>query len=353
MTSSDPLSQTNAATTSTPVSPGQPATDVMPPIGTTPPQILAEDAAKGRRGAAWRLLIWVIENDPRAVVAVSSLDDDRLAHHLVEFIAVGTWAGKPFVVPRPLSTAYARTRVRTLFVPGAGIDSIRSERVLLSMVHDKRPAIRETAIYLLGIVGSTAATPVLSAALDDPIPTVRLQAAKALGRVGDPTAIPALLSALRGADEQLGSHIFSALVRMGHAAVPALIERSTSSSSWVRWNCLRALSEINDNRALPVLVQALLDTDHSVVWMAAKGLVHFGRVGLGPLLRLLMSNETSPWLVETSSYVLRELCLRDQKLKPYLEPVMQSMRGPAVRVATPMAAQKALAQLTADDIVTG
>src|SRR6059058_2762134 len=41
--------------------------DVTPPIGVTPPQILAQDAAAGRRGAAWRLLYWIMENDPRAV----------------------------------------------------------------------------------------------------------------------------------------------------------------------------------------------------------------------------------------------------------------------------------------------
>src|SRR5438477_11916308 len=117
--------------------------DVTPPIGVTPPQILAQDAAEGRRGAAWRLLYWIMENDPRAVVAVSSLDDDRLAQHLLEFIATGTWAGKPFVVPVPLRSAYARTRLRTLFLPESGMDYARAERVLLSHVHDKQPAMRE------------------------------------------------------------------------------------------------------------------------------------------------------------------------------------------------------------------
>src|SRR5438270_13640197 len=115
--------------------------DVTPPIGVTPPQVLARDAAEGRRGAAWRLLYWIMENDPRAVVAVSSLDDDRLAQNLLEFIALGTWAGKPFVVPVPLRTTYARTRLRTLFLPGAGIDSVRAQRVAMSAAHDKRPAV--------------------------------------------------------------------------------------------------------------------------------------------------------------------------------------------------------------------
>src|SRR2546423_11161941 len=84
--------------------------DVAPRFGIPPPQVLAQDAAAGRRGAAWRLLHWIMEDDPRAIIAVSSIEDDRLAQHLLEFIALGTWAGKPFVVPIPLRMAHARTR---------------------------------------------------------------------------------------------------------------------------------------------------------------------------------------------------------------------------------------------------
>src|SRR5215472_4970462 len=205
MTSSDPLSQTNMTTLSNSVSPEQPVPDVAPPVGITPPQILAQDAAAGKRGAAWRLMVWIMENDPRAIVAVSSLDDDRLAQNLLEFIALGTWAGKPFVVPVPLRSSLAKTRLRTLFLPGAGIDSVRSERVAMSAARDKRPAVRETAIYILGLLESPVATPLLVQAMNDPIPAVRMQAAKSLGRVGDPAAVQALLTALRSADEQLGS----------------------------------------------------------------------------------------------------------------------------------------------------
>src|SRR5579863_9916670 len=177
-------------------------TDVTPPVGITPPQLLAQDAASGRRGAAWRLLYWIMENDPRAVVAVSSLEDDRLAQHLLEFVAVGTWAGKPFVVPPPLRSAHARTRLRTLFLPGSGIDFIRAERILLAAMNDKRPAMRETAAHVLGLLESRAATPRLIEALHDPVRAVQMQAIKALGRIRDPLAVPALLNTLRNADEQ-------------------------------------------------------------------------------------------------------------------------------------------------------
>ena len=351
MASSDSAPKTNVTEASVTAPPEQSPVDVAPPIGITPPQILAQDAAAGRRGAAWRLLHWIMENDPRAVVAVSSLDDDRLAQNLLEFIAMGTWAGKPFVIPAPLRSQYTRTRLRTLFLPGAGIDSVRSQRVAMSAARDKRPAVRETAIYILGILESPVAAPVLIEALNDPLPSVRMQAAKALGRVGNPAAVPALLNALRGSDEQVGSQIFSALVRLDRAAVPALLEASTSNTAWVRWQCMRALGAIHDRRALPVLVAALSDSDHSVAWMGAKGLVYFGRLSVEPLLQLLMKAEVSPWLVETTSYVLNNQVQRNPKLKPYLEPVIKHMHGAAYRVGTPTAAQKALAQLKADDML--
>ena len=351
MASSDSSPKTNVTEASVTAPPEQSAVDVAPPVGITPPQILAQDAAAGRRGAAWRLLHWIMENDPRAVVAVSSLEDDRLAQNLLEFIAMGTWAGKPFVIPAPLRSQYTRTRLRTLFLPGAGIDSIRSLRVAMAAARDKRPAVRETAIYILGILESPVAAPVLIAALNDPLPSIRMQAAKALGRVRDPAAVPALLNALRGSDEQVGSQIFSALVRLNRAAVPALMEASASNTAWVRWQCMRALGAIHDRRALPVLVAALSDSDHSVAWMGAKSLVHFGRLGVEPVLRLLMKAEMSPWLAETASYVLNSQVQHNPKLKPYLDPVIKHMHGAAYRVGTPTAAQKALAQLKADDML--
>src|SRR5438105_13109053 len=123
MTTSDSSSKINKAASYDTVPMEQPPADVAPPVGITPPQILAKDAAAGRRGAAWRLMHWIMEDDPRAVIAVSSLEDDRLAQNLLEFIAMGTWAGKPFVVPVPLRSPHARTRLRTLFLPGAGMET--------------------------------------------------------------------------------------------------------------------------------------------------------------------------------------------------------------------------------------
>ncbi len=349
MAFSDPSSNIDTETINT--SPGQPLVDVAPPVGETPPQVLAHQAAEGRRGAAWRLMYWVVNDDPRAILAISSLDDDRLASHLLEFIALGNWAGKPFVVPRQIRSAHARMRLRTLFLPGAGMEMGRAQRALLIGAHAKRAMVREAALDILGMGAFPSVTPVLIEGLEDPVPAVRLQAARALGHAGDLTALPALIKALHGADEQLGGQIFHALVHLGNAAVPALIKESESASPWIRWHCMRALGEICDDRALPVLVRSLNDPDHSVAWAGAKSLTHFGKRAMEPVLRLLLLTETSPWMVETASHVLRTFCQRDARLKPYLEPVIKDMHGVAYNIATPQAARKALTQLSAEGML--
>ena len=356
MKSSQDAFETNGAvvqdTSTTPTGlPTQTSTDVPPPVGITPPQVLAQEAANGKRGAAWRLLYWIMENDPRAVIAVSSLNDDRLAQYLLECLAVGTWAGKSFVLPPPLRSPYARTRLRTLFLPGSGIETDRAERVALAALRDKRPAMREGAVHVLGLLGNPSTIPQLTAALDDPVPAIRMQAAKALGRVKDPASVPPLLAALRGADENMGSQIFSALVHLGFSAVPSLIETSTSSSAWLRWHCVRALGEIGDLRAIPVLVQALSDSDHSVAWMAAKGLLHFGKRSVGPVLQLLIREPMTSWLAETASYVLNNESRNNNNMKPYLDPVVQSLRSLNFKIGSSMAAQKAYTNLVADGLI--
>ncbi|WP_162004860.1 HEAT repeat domain-containing protein [Dictyobacter vulcani] len=333
-----------------PLPPMPPVSDATPPVGETSPQVLAREAAAGSRAAAWRLMIWILKNDPRAVVAVSSLDDDRLADHLLEFIAQGTWAGKPFVVPLPLRSAYARMRLRTLFMPGSGMNIERARRVLLHALHSPRPALRANAAHILGLIAGRNDAEALIEALNDVDYEVRLQAAKALGHVGTPDAVPVLITALRSADEQLGIQIFQSLVQLGGWAVPALIAECGSASAWTRWYCIRALGEINDERAVPILAQSLNDPDHGVAWMAARELVQFGKQGVQPLLYLLMFQETSPWLAETASYVFHQLYTRYHKLKPYLEPVFQEMQAPSFKVGTAQAARKALENMERDNI---
>lgn len=334
-----------------PPSPMSSTADISPPMGETPPQELAREAADGHRGAAWRFMIWILKNDPRAVVAVASQKDDRLAQHLLEFVALGTWAGKSFVVPRPLRSPYARTRLRTLFMSDAGMDSERARRILLAGIHADDPRMREHATYILGLVGGHNDVPVLLELLQDPSPNVRLQAVKALGTIGDATAVPYLLTLLHTADEAMSTQIFHSLVQFGVAAIPGVQAASFSKSAGIRWQCMRTLGEIADERAIPTLAGGLNDPDHGVAWMAARGLPQFGKLSVVPALQVMMTQEASPWLIETTSYVFRQVCDRYEKLEPYLEPMIQELHASSFKVATVAVATKTLARLEADNVL--
>jgi HEAT repeat protein len=280
---------------------------------------------------------------------MDTLDDDRLALYLLEWMALGTWAGKPFVVPATWRAPSARMHLYTVFQSSEGTRPSRAERVLIEALHDERPALRQTAAKILGLLRSDSAVPALIEALQDPVEAVRLQVVKALGSIRSPEAVPALISLLQYADEQLSNQIFTALGQIGPAAVPPLIELSKDNSAWVRWHSIRALGETNDLRALPVLVQALADdTDYSVAWVAAKGLIQFDRLSVGPVLRLLMFNDVTPWLVGTASYVLNHQ--HDPNLDPYIRPVLQQMHQPGFSIGTMLAAQKAVSDLVADGL---
>jgi predicted Ser/Thr protein kinase len=108
------------------------------------------------------------------------------------------------------------------------------------------PMARRRAVLALAELGprSTAAVRALADALKDPDGRVRFMAAAALGRVGPAAepAIPALIEALD--DEASGGEAAESLVKMGRAAVPALLQVIESGTEAIRWHAATALTRI-------------------------------------------------------------------------------------------------------------
>jgi hypothetical protein len=314
-----------------------------PPVGTTPPVTLAALAAEGSRGAAWRLLHWIGEENQEAVAAIRMFPDSRLLEGLLEWLALGTWAGKPLQTPRAMRQPRFRTQVSALFLPGVGASAERLHAVLGKGLHHPQAAMRATAAYLLGMVGDPTLAADLAEALNDLSPEVRVQAAKALGRLRDPATAAALVGALRYHDETLASLLCQALLQMGAGAVPALSMAASARDSWVRWHVLRVLGELHDLRVLRLLVDALADEDFAVAWMAARGLIEMDTFVVEEVLHLLLRAPDTPRLMETTGYVLR--AQTNAEIKALLEPVIHSMRQTDYRVAVPLAVERALEQL--------
>ncbi|MEW6285903.1 MAG: HEAT repeat domain-containing protein [Chloroflexota bacterium] len=111
---------------------------------------------------------------------------------------------------------------------------------------------------------------------EDPAPEVRQCAALGLAVKADESAIQPLVRALSDADGMVGSLAANALVKIGSAAVPALIEVVKAGAQSARILALRALAEIKDHRAIPVMMKVMEEDSSLLQYWAQEGLERLG-----------------------------------------------------------------------------
>lgn len=113
--------------------------------------------------------------------------------------------------------------------------------------------------------------------LTDPAPEVRQCAALGLAVKADESAVGPLVQALSDADNLTGSLAMNALVKIGKAAVPFLIECvKNKSMQSARILALRALAELRDHRAIPVMMQVMGEESVLLQHWAKEGLERLG-----------------------------------------------------------------------------
>ena len=98
----------------------------------------------------------------------------------------------------------------------------------------------------------------------------------------DESATEPLVRALSDEDSMVASLAANALVKIGSAAVPSLIEVvkqpavEGSGSQSQRIHALRALAEIRDHRAIPVMMQVMQEDSALLQHWAQEGLERLG-----------------------------------------------------------------------------
>ena len=126
--------------------------------------------------------------------------------------------------------------------------------------------------------------------LADPAREVRQCAALGLAIKPDASAVEPLVQALSDEDSMVSSLAVNALVKIGNPAVPALIEvvkhRSDGTSAdrgsprrpsqSARIHALRALAEIRDHRAIPVMMKVMEEDSVLLQHWAKEGLDRLG-----------------------------------------------------------------------------
>ena len=112
--------------------------------------------------------------------------------------------------------------------------------------------------------------------LDDPAPDVRAAVALALCSHSDEAAIPALIKTLADEDAITAGLAMTALAKIGKPATESLIEIAAGGKMGVRIFALRALSEIGDHRAIPVLMKSMSEESAVLQYWAQIGLERLG-----------------------------------------------------------------------------
>ena len=136
----------------------------------------------------------------------------------------------------------------------------------------------DTRWWALRALASTphARTEMLVPFLNDPAPEIRQCAALGLAIKPDENAVEALVRALSDADSMVCSLATNALVKIGKAAVPSLIEAVKSGVQSQRIHALRALAEIKDHRAIPIMMQVMQEDSALLQHWAQEGLERLG-----------------------------------------------------------------------------
>jgi HEAT repeat protein len=112
--------------------------------------------------------------------------------------------------------------------------------------------------------------------LNDPAREVRQCAALGLALKPDESATPSLVRALSDDDSMVSSLAVNALVKIGKGAVPALIDVVKNASQSARIHALRALAEIKDHRAIPVMMKVMEEDSALLQHWAKEGLDRLG-----------------------------------------------------------------------------
>lgn len=112
--------------------------------------------------------------------------------------------------------------------------------------------------------------------LNDPAPEVRQCAALGLGIKADESTIQPLVRALSDENEMVCSLAERALIKIGAASVPSLIEVVMKATRSARIHGLRALAEIRDHRAIPIMMQVLEEDSALLQYWAKEGLDRLG-----------------------------------------------------------------------------
>lgn len=194
--------------------------------------------------------------------------------------------------------------------------------------HGKTPALRVSALAVLGQTGHPDLADRARNALRDPSAEVRTQAVSVLLETHSPEAQDAILSASRDTDPSVVSAATSALGQLGTPqAVSRLEELAAGASGQSKAQALQTLTSISPSRAARFAEQAAASGDRDSCLAAVQQVAMFPRaVGLRIVSATLRRNDYTISR-ETLPY-LGQFGLSRRDLSAFLDPIMEDPQAP-------------------------
>jgi HEAT repeat protein len=258
-------------------------------------RVLGDANADVRRAAAATL---GVIGDPQAVPSLlGHLDDPSPEARTEVVVALGRIGDPRAVVPLLGKAQDASPDVRRMTVRVLGdLGDPRAASALMLALRDKIQPVRVEAIESLGRLKAQEAVPALSPlAVDKSSIPVRSAAAIALARIGTPPAVDALMAALETDDPNAErSSVRHALVQVGSAAIPRLVDavRVSSSPAKVSGACL-VLGELHAPGSATVIVDAV-QRGLVPAQTGLRALATLGESSALPFVLELLDNSSAP-----------------------------------------------------------
>lgn len=253
---------------------------------------------------------------------------------------------------------------------------------MIECMGDTRGMVRLGFAEALGVVGQTAAAPLMEALASHPNVVVQRAAAKTLTLIGDPKSIPVLLNSfLHDQDQVVRNSSIGALARMGETVVPELLtiiadsDRDETIKGHAAWALafigvkakeqiyaaidsdsddlrsavvgavLKIAEEDPEERAFDLLMNSLQDSAVSVRSEAAAAVGNLSYKPAVPILVTLLANTE---VESRKSAALALMKIKDTSSIAVLESAMQTESSEEVSRVIKLAINQ-LERVSADD----
>lgn len=97
------------------------------------------------------------------------------------------------------------------------------------------------------------------------------------------------------------------LVKIGEESIPYLKELVNHPQHILRWESMKALSEMKNPDLIPFFIIHLKNDESSLRWIAAEGLSQLGEASLKPLLEALLKESDSVFLLSGAHHIIHDL----------------------------------------------